>query len=425
MKLVAVSRVQNEADIIEAFIRHHAAYFQKLIVLDDGSSDGTYGALQSLQAEGLPLVVLQSSTVGYEQSRYMTRLLRIAVDQFGADWIVPLDADEFVEPEDGKTLEDVLSGQEEIVFSIAWHNFEWRSDDADHIEPNPVRRQRFRLPLRLDLNKVIIPARFVDEDTQLSQGNHRLVRHGKPLPHRPLESINLGHFPIRSVQQYASKIAVGYLKYAAMPNWDRAAGFHYIEPFETLLAGGLDALKRRMPMDSRLYSLTPQRGQSYAAVSVDQPLRYSGGELKLSVSNSDVFQIVLHYAAKLSSDRADVLRRLQTDSSAGGEVEKGPFAVDDDTIAGLDEPTSVKVESLRYLLRGIQKELERLRGDKFVLERRFYRIELELLDARQKLFVQGDQLNSRTFKLLKCINDYLARVGMSPRQLFAVFSKLK
>src|SRR5450631_4333571 len=124
MKLVAVSRVRNEADIIEAFVRHHAVYFGKLIVLDDGSSDGTYEALQSLRAEGLPLVVLQAPAVGYEQSRYMTRLLRIAVDQFGADWIVPLDADEFIEPEAGKTLADALGGQEEKLFSLAWHNFE-------------------------------------------------------------------------------------------------------------------------------------------------------------------------------------------------------------------------------------------------------------------------------------------------------------
>ena len=52
MKLVAVSRVRIEADIIEAFIRHHCEHFHKLIVLDDGSSDETLQILRSLQAAG-------------------------------------------------------------------------------------------------------------------------------------------------------------------------------------------------------------------------------------------------------------------------------------------------------------------------------------------------------------------------------------
>ena len=46
-------------------------------------------------------MVLRQRTVGYEQSRHMTRLMHMAVDQFGADWVVPLDADEFIEPKEG------------------------------------------------------------------------------------------------------------------------------------------------------------------------------------------------------------------------------------------------------------------------------------------------------------------------------------
>src|SRR6185437_2675521 len=141
MKLVAVSRVRDEADIIKAFVRHHAALFDKLIVLDDGSCDGTYEALLLLRAEGLPLVVLRAPVIGYEQSRYMTRLLQMAVDQFGADWVAPLDADEFIEIEDGKTLAEAFSGQETRLLSMAWNNFEWRPEYESDPERNPVLRQ--------------------------------------------------------------------------------------------------------------------------------------------------------------------------------------------------------------------------------------------------------------------------------------------
>src|ERR1700692_1620247 len=107
MKLVAVSRVKNEVDIIEAFVRHNAGYFDKHIILDDGSTDGTVDVLKSLRAAGLPLVLLQEGTVGYEQSYYMTKLLRLAVFQFGADWVAALDADEFLELQGIMTLDEL------------------------------------------------------------------------------------------------------------------------------------------------------------------------------------------------------------------------------------------------------------------------------------------------------------------------------
>ena len=179
MKLVCISRVKNEADIIEAFVRHHVAYFDKIIIVDDASSDGTYEVLRALREEGLPLVVLRQRTVGYEQSRHMTRLMRMAVDQFGADWVVPLDADEFIEPKEGTTLAEWLGTREPTPILLRWSNFVWRPEVDASSEPNPVVRLRLRLPPRDDHNKVIIPARLIEDGVSLSQGNHHLECNGK------------------------------------------------------------------------------------------------------------------------------------------------------------------------------------------------------------------------------------------------------
>src|SRR5215467_14461939 len=69
MKLIGISRVKNEIDIIEAFARHNARHVDKLILLDDGSTDGSYEVLCALRDAGLPLVVLREASIGYEQSR--------------------------------------------------------------------------------------------------------------------------------------------------------------------------------------------------------------------------------------------------------------------------------------------------------------------------------------------------------------------
>jgi hypothetical protein len=45
MKLVAIARVKNELDIVEAFVSHHAQHFNKIILLDDGSSDGPFAPI--------------------------------------------------------------------------------------------------------------------------------------------------------------------------------------------------------------------------------------------------------------------------------------------------------------------------------------------------------------------------------------------
>ena len=48
MKIVAISMVRNEADVIEAFVRHHAGLVDELIVVDHRSIDGTDELLREL-----------------------------------------------------------------------------------------------------------------------------------------------------------------------------------------------------------------------------------------------------------------------------------------------------------------------------------------------------------------------------------------
>lgn len=52
MLFVNAVPVRNEADVLDAWARHHAQYCQKFVVIDDASTDETWEILQSLADEG-------------------------------------------------------------------------------------------------------------------------------------------------------------------------------------------------------------------------------------------------------------------------------------------------------------------------------------------------------------------------------------
>jgi hypothetical protein len=97
MRLIAVSRVLNEDDIIEAFVRHHAPLVDHHVMLDNGSNDRTIEILRALKQEGARITVLQNRAPMFTESRYNTGLFRLAAGRFAANWVLFLDCDEFLD----------------------------------------------------------------------------------------------------------------------------------------------------------------------------------------------------------------------------------------------------------------------------------------------------------------------------------------
>src|SRR5262245_40073522 len=108
MKLAAVTTVRNECDIIESFVRHNAAFFDRLYVVDHRSTDSTPEILGKLTDEGLPLVVSRDEDAIFYQSSKMNRLIKQAVWEQPWDFIIPLDCDEFLRAPDRFALEGAL-----------------------------------------------------------------------------------------------------------------------------------------------------------------------------------------------------------------------------------------------------------------------------------------------------------------------------
>ena len=95
-KIVSFTRVLNEDDIIEAFVRHHAAHVDEMLFLDNGSTDRTAEILKALQEEGFPLKLFRNYAVSFDEIAINSWGYQIASQVLGADWVVFLDADEFI-----------------------------------------------------------------------------------------------------------------------------------------------------------------------------------------------------------------------------------------------------------------------------------------------------------------------------------------
>lgn len=95
VKIVGLYLVRNEADVIETNLRHHfASVIDEAIVLDNGSTDGTPELVAELALDPDLPIQLSSEVGPIYQSDRMTRLARLATLE-GADWVLPIDADEF------------------------------------------------------------------------------------------------------------------------------------------------------------------------------------------------------------------------------------------------------------------------------------------------------------------------------------------
>ena len=108
MRLWGVAMVRNEADVVEAFVRHNLSILDGLAIVDHGSFDGTAEILTNLRREGLPLHIGQDHEPSFQQSLRITQAARKTLAEEGADFVFALDADEFLRVPDRERVEQAL-----------------------------------------------------------------------------------------------------------------------------------------------------------------------------------------------------------------------------------------------------------------------------------------------------------------------------
>jgi hypothetical protein len=245
VRLAGVAQVRNEADIIEAFVRHHLARVDVLYVVDHRSEDGTRAMLDALVAEQAPLVVMHDDEPAQRQAHNMTRLARQAFEA-GADAVLALDADEFLKMADRAAFERWLARLPADLCAA----LEWQTYVPDFARPatHPLAAARARrLQEAHGLHKVVLTRAFRDAGAaSVGPGNHTVLMAGpaQDLARQPVRLARvppalaaLGHLPVRNAAQLRTKIALGWRAHQAAAPDDAALAFHWQELHAELAAG--------------------------------------------------------------------------------------------------------------------------------------------------------------------------------------------
>jgi hypothetical protein len=208
MKLVMTLRARDEADIVDANVSFHLnAGVDFIVATDHRSVDGTREILESYERQRVLHLIREDGPI---RGDWFTPMARLAAAEFGADWVINSDADEFWWPRGG-SLKEVLESVPErygIVRALL-RQFVPRPEDGSFFADRMVARVVTSAPIN-DPTSLFRPnlksIHRADPNVTLTAGAHTLVD-STFTPLRGWYPIELLHFPIRSFEQCDRKYA--------------------------------------------------------------------------------------------------------------------------------------------------------------------------------------------------------------------------
>jgi hypothetical protein len=222
VKIVMTLMARDEADIVDEHIRYHLeAGIDFVIATDHRSVDGTSEILRTHERQG-HLHLLRERSEAYEQGEWVTRMARLAAEEFGADWVVNSDADEFWLPRGG-TFREVLASIPSRFDAIRgiWRHFALRPETPGPFFERMIVR---RLPTVDVTSPYCANAKVIhraDRQIVVGPGNHdvfaeRLVLLREWVPFEML------HFPIRSREhlerKYPARVKTARVSIGSLPS---------------------------------------------------------------------------------------------------------------------------------------------------------------------------------------------------------------
>ncbi len=342
MKLVLTLLVRDEADVVDAQIAFHLnAGVDFVVATDHTSQDGTTEILERYAQAGY-LHLIREAGDGFRQSEWVTRMARLAATDFGADWVINSDADEFWWPRAGDLKEILaLTSPRFGILRAPIRHFFLRVSDGFFFPERMIVRPLLSAPVNEPENPLRPNTHILhrgDPGAVVTSGNHALV--GSSLV--PLDGwypVEVLHFPLRSLEQCRRKYA----------NWiDVRGGKEYPDAFEAHARGMLEEFIREKVLDDDVLERGLAEGSLVLDTRLRDALRVLAGDEAAPISTAGArFALPGRDSPRLSFPRPSV-------------VEDAAYAVE---AAVLGEADAVR----------LQRRLDQLDGRLASLERTLWR----------------------------------------------------
>lgn len=212
MKLVMTLLVRNEADILATNIEYHLRRgVDFFIATDNLSEDETREVLEHYRARHLLHLIVEPDD-NYAQSTWVTRMARMAAVDFRADWVINSDADEFWWPEEANDLKVLLANVPPEIDALSVPRINFVPRASVHTTDNIIEKMTVRERLsRNGLGEPLPPkvCHRAYPDIEIAMGNHAVSRPTRCPVTVGEAALSIFHFPLRSFDQFAKKIALG------------------------------------------------------------------------------------------------------------------------------------------------------------------------------------------------------------------------
>lgn len=272
LRFAVVMMVKDEEDVIYHNLTWHFALgLRQFVILDNLSTDSTRSEIERFvrlcEPMGARVIVLDDREVGYYQSRKTTSAAHLAQSYFGAEWVLALDADEFIFVDKGDIFSVLFRCEKQAERDLGIprtdpHFFAGAQLQlVDHFctsadnpaEANPIARLAFRR--RKPKGGYKTAARWAP-DLVFGQGNHNVTIRGgsnTPATHAGAMGAHIRHFPVRSFAHFLKKVRNGGRAYLNAEGLGTGGG-HWKKWYELLQTEGEDALRKVFEAD---YVLNP------------------------------------------------------------------------------------------------------------------------------------------------------------------------
>ncbi|WP_457564443.1 glycosyltransferase family 2 protein [Caminibacter sp.] len=206
-KISMVILVKNEEDVIAKNIEFHAKIgVDSFVIMDNNSDDATPEILKELSQKYEMTIIHEKGP--YAQSKFMTRLNKIAKQKYNPDWIINNDADEFWVPLKGENLKEVLNFKGSVL-QVPRSNMLLYEGLDNFLESemrvvNQILKREDEINIMLGKigRKVIInPHGYI----KTNSGNHS-AEHIAFWQKKEFRDIHIYHYPIRSYAQFEKTI---------------------------------------------------------------------------------------------------------------------------------------------------------------------------------------------------------------------------